>query len=179
MYGNEQMRQEAAYALEKMFADARAEGVDLIAVSGYRSYEYQREVYEGNVEEHGEDYAQTFSAKPGESEHQTGLTMDISSPSLGQGEHLTEKFASTDEGIWLENNAADYGFILRYPEGKDYITGYIYEPWHYRYIGNENTANYLMHNFDTILTYEKYLEVAKRKHGDGSRASISSGNNQH
>lgn len=129
------MRKEAGTALEEMFAGAKKEKVTLYAVSGYRSYARQEELYKAKIKEVGEEKAKTIVAPPGTSEHQTGLVMDISSK--GHKFALNEKFETTTEGKWLKANAHKYGFILRYPKGKEAITGYIYEPWHFRYVGKD------------------------------------------
>ncbi|WP_256992633.1 D-alanyl-D-alanine carboxypeptidase family protein [Paenibacillus sp. XY044] len=127
------MRKEAAAALETLFAGAAQAGMELRAVSGYRSYQRQEAVYEHHVRTKGAGEAARVSAVPGTSEHQTGLTMDVSSPSVGNV--LGSVFGSSQEGRWLAAHAAEYGFIVRYPEGLESITGYVYEPWHIRYIG--------------------------------------------
>ena len=127
------MRRHAAFALRQMFEDARKDGCNLVAISGFRSYERQKEIYESSVRDKGVEHTKKYIAYPGTSEHQTGLAMDISSKELNY--ELEEVFASTKEGIWLANNCYNYGFILRYPKGYEHITGYNYEPWHFRYIG--------------------------------------------
>ncbi|GAE94646.1 D-alanyl-D-alanine carboxypeptidase [Gracilibacillus boraciitolerans JCM 21714] len=119
------LRQEAATALEELFKAAKAVGLELVAVSGYRSYERQKQIYESNVVNKGQEHADKFSAKPGTSEHQTGLAMDVASAALVAV--LEQSFIETDEGKWLENHAHKYGFVIRYPEGKEAITGYSYE----------------------------------------------------
>ena len=134
------MRRPAAEALETMFRDAEAAGLHPIGVSGYRSYERQKNIYTSNVAVKGEMHTSLYSAKPGQSEHQTGLAMDISSPSVQSA--LTTDVENTPEGRWLRENAAAYGFILRYPAGKEHITGYAYEPRPFRYVG-QNLAAYL------------------------------------
>lgn len=126
------MEKEAAMALEEMFNAAKGEGINLIAVSGYRSYDYQRNLYERSVRENGID--QMGSAAPNESEHRTGLAMDITGTSGGT---IEEWFGKTKEGKWLAQNCYKYGYIIRYPENKTHITGYIYEPWHVRYVGKD------------------------------------------
>lgn len=138
-----QMKAVAALALEKLFISAEENGHILYAVSGYRSFKRQKSIYNNFVSKSGKEKAETFSARPGTSEHQTGLAMDISVES--QSFLLTEKFGETPEGIWVKNNAHRFGFILRYPKEKVDITGYIYEPWHIRYIGI-NHASYLFKN---------------------------------
>ncbi|GAA0300661.1 LAS superfamily LD-carboxypeptidase LdcB [Gracilibacillus halotolerans] len=130
-----QMRQEAAHALEELFAIAEKEGIELVAVSGYRSYNRQEVIYNNSVEKNGEEHANQYSAKPGTSEHQTGLAMDVASSQ--RVSVLEPSFIDTDEGQWLDENAHRAGFIIRYPDGKENITGYNYEPWHLRYVGKE------------------------------------------
>lgn len=132
--GPEQLlRLEAARALEELFLAAGEAGHGLAAVSGYRSYASQEAIFGRNVAQVGFEEANRFSAQPGQSEHQTGLAMDVSSTSVGF--RLVERFGETPEGLWLAENAADHGFIIRYPRDKEEITGYIYEPWHLRYVG--------------------------------------------
>lgn len=128
-----QLRKEAADALSKMLADARSQGIYLLAQSGYRSYDYQAKVYNAEVQNYGQSQADRESAHPGHSEHQTGLAMDFTTKALGYD--LNESFAATPEGKWLAQSAVKYGFVLSYPQGQEGITGYLYEPWHYRYIG--------------------------------------------
>lgn len=128
-----QMRREAARALEAMFEAALAEGIELYAVSGYRSYHRQAELFERYAAEHGEEAANRFSARPGQSEHQTGLAMDVSHRDVGFA--LTTDFAETPAGKWVAEHAWRFGYIIRYPEGKETFTGYQYEPWHLRYVG--------------------------------------------
>ena len=129
------MRREASVALTQLFAGAKKAGITLCGISGFRSYELQKSVYNKYTRQLGEKTAEIVSAKPGSSEHQTGLAIDISAKSLNYA--LTNSFANTREGKWLAENAAEYGFIIRYPKGKEAITGYVYEPWHFRYIGRE------------------------------------------
>lgn len=145
------MRQDAAYALESLFRHAKEDGIDIYAISGYRSYSRQEYIFTSKVMERGIDVANMTSAKPGESEHQTGLAMDVTSPSVNFA--LTKYFGETNEGKWLKENAYKHGFIIRYPEGKEHITGYSYEPWHIRYVG-ENAAKFIMNE---NITLEKYL----------------------
>lgn len=114
-----QMRGVAATAMEDMFQAADDAGLGLFAQSGYRSFDRQDAIFAANVQEHGEEAANNFSARPGESEHQSGLTMDVTSEDVNF--QLTTDFGETDEGKWLKQNAADYGFIIRYPKGKEKI----------------------------------------------------------
>ncbi|MCU9613613.1 M15 family metallopeptidase [Caldibacillus lycopersici] len=149
------MKQVAADALEAMFAQAKAEGVNLFAVSGYRSYARQDQVFQAEVAAKGEEKAMEAVAVPGQSEHQTGLAMDISGASVDY--LLTESFEDTAEGKWLAENAHKFGFILRYPKGKESITGYKYEPWHFRYVGEEMATIIYEHDW----TLEEFFEEAK------------------
>jgi zinc D-Ala-D-Ala carboxypeptidase len=133
------MRSEAAGEIEKLFEAAKKQGVDLLGVSAYRSHETQMTLFNYYVEKDGYESAITYSAPPGTSEHETGLAIDITG---GDGKCAAEQcFAGTKEAEWLENNAAEYGFIIRYPKGKEEITGYQYEPWHLRYVGKEIAKN--------------------------------------
>lgn len=148
------MQKEAAEALEKLFAGAKEQGLSLFAVSGYRSYDRQKAIYDENVAKRGEERTNLFSAKPGYSEHQSGLAMDVSANSIGY--RLDEEFAGTPEGKFLADHAWEYGFIIRYPEGKSDITGYAYEPWHIRYVG-ETMAKELHDRGITMEEYYHYL----------------------
>ncbi|MFD1172291.1 D-alanyl-D-alanine carboxypeptidase family protein [Oceanobacillus picturae] len=147
-----QMRQIAAEKLEDLFAAADEAGLDLYAQSGFRSYDRQDAIFTSNVAEHGEEAANNFSARPGESEHQSGLSMDVTSPDVNF--QLIIDFGETDEGKWLKENAAEFGFIIRFPEGKEEITQYQFEPWHIRYVG-EKAAKEIMAQG---ITLEEYFE---------------------
>lgn len=129
------MRQEAAAALEELFGQAYEEGIYIFALSGYRSYNTQKWLFESRANKVGEEEANKLTARPGESEHQTGLAMDITSQSVGFD--LKEEFGQTKEGVWVRDNAHKFGFIVRYAKDKVDITGYSYEPWHIRYVGKE------------------------------------------
>lgn len=129
------IRPEAMPDLEKMFNAAATAGHTLQVGSGYRSYATQTAVFNRYVSQVGEAEARTFSSPPGHSEHQSGLTVDISSADMACW--LETCFGQQPAGIWLAKNAHLYGFILRYPEGKESITGYQYEPWHFRYVGTD------------------------------------------
>ncbi|MBN2982898.1 MULTISPECIES: M15 family metallopeptidase [Cohnella] len=146
------LRKPAAEALEELFAGAEADGIELKAVSGYRSYATQKSIFERNAEQKGEEVANRTSAKPGQSEHQTGLAMDVSSKSAGYA--LETSFGDTKEGQWLKEHAADYGFIIRYLKGTEDITGYTYEPWHIRYVGKEIARDVM----EQGVTLEQYME---------------------
>lgn len=128
------LRSEAAKALETMFAAAQSEkGLELMLSSGHRSYAYQQNLYNGYVRSDGQAAADTYSARPGHSEHQTGLAADLR-PTNGKCE-LEACFGEMAEGIWVAENAYRFGFILRYTEENEQIAGYTYEPWHVRYVG--------------------------------------------
>jgi len=147
------VRKEAASALERLFSVAKSAGHTLLAVSGYRSYAAQQYNFDSKVQKYGsEEAANQYCARPGQSEHQSGLAMDISCYS--QGGFLTENFANTPEGIWLANNAHNFGFIIRYPPGKESVTGYSYEPWHVRYVGVDHAKAVKA----SSLCLEQYLQ---------------------
>ncbi len=147
-----QLRKEAADALKMMFDEAKKSDIYLYARSGYRSYATQEYLFQSYVDKHGKEAANRYSAKPGQSEHQTGLVMDVTSKSVDY--QLTEGFAETKEGKWLQDHAYEYGFIIRYPKDAEHITGYIYEPWHIRYLGVEMATDV----FNSKVTYEEFLE---------------------
>lgn len=145
------LRQEVAESLEKMFSEAELNGIKLIAVSGFRSYQYQENVYNDSINSSGVEYTEQYVAIPGTSEHQTGLAVDVGSK---ENTLLTEEFEETKEYKWLYNNMHRYGFIVRYPKDKENITMYEYEPWHIRYVGQE-VATYIMNEG---ITLEEYLQ---------------------
>lgn len=150
------LREAAAKALELMFSEGKKNGIDLFAVSGYRSYDRQVAVFNAEVSKYGEEKAVQAVAIPGSSEHQTGLSMDLSSQSANF--ELSEEFGETVEGKWIAENAHRYGFILRYPKGKEGITGYKYEPWHFRYVGKEAAAII----YEKQLTLEEYFNIVQK-----------------
>lgn len=146
------LREPAARALEALFSQAKQDGIELYAVSGYRSYKTQKSLYDTYVRTQGEAHAAAFSAVPGKSEHQTGLAMDVSG--LDQATRLEQTFADTPEGMWLAEKCAAFGFIIRYPKGKEDITGYAYEPWHLRYVGVEMAEEIMSRG----ITLEEYFQ---------------------
>lgn len=152
------MRAEAAQALEQLFAAAQAQGLRPYALSGFRAFARQYAIFAAQVERIGQVEANRTVARAGQSEHQTGLAMDITSREVGFS--LTVDFGATPEGKWIAANAHRFGFIVRYPEGKEHLTGYSYEPWHIRYVGTA-VAEYL---FTHKLTLEEYFQ---QKHGYG------------
>lgn len=151
---NNQVRSDIMPNLENMFDDANNVGLSLTVTSAYRSYSYQNNLFNNYVAQHGYEEAITFSAFPGASEHQTGLVVDIGNLN-DTSKNFSSEFGQTKEGEWLASNAHKYGFILRYPEGKENITTYVYEPWHFRYVGKE-LATYL---YENNLTLEEFFEI--------------------
>lgn len=142
------MTKESADAIEEMVHAAAQEGVYLYGLSGYRSYETQKNLYEYNVETQGKSYADKYVAKAGASEHQLGEAVDLAT-SFGW------IYEGCPEANWIANNAYKYGFIVRYEEGKENITGYNYEPWHVRYIGIEMAEKI----YKDKITLEEFAEV--------------------
>lgn len=141
-----QLRHDAKIAFEEMCEAATKDNIYIYAGSGYRSYATQKSLYNRYVNQDGFAAAETYSARASYSEHQTGLAMDIANKSgfISKGDKEYE---------WLVNNSYKYGFILRYPEGKEKITGYMYEEWHYRYLGKDVAKDV----YDSKLTYDEYL----------------------
>lgn len=137
---------------DKMAEDAKKDGFVMLIDSGYRSYKRQQEVWDMFIDKVGLEETKKQVALPGTSEHQTGLAVDIAF--IRNNQFYDDLKEEDPESIWLYNNAYKYGFILRYPKGKEDITGYKYEPWHYRYVGNP-LATYLTEN---NLTLEEYYE---------------------
>lgn len=135
----------AATALMKMIDAAKGEGINLKVISGYRTEGTQNWLYNNSVKKNGIEHALIYSAKPGYSEHQLGLAVDLND--------VEEGFEQTKEYKWLKTNSYKYGFIERYPKGKEFITGYGYEPWHYRYLGVDLATKVFTEN----VTYEEYL----------------------
>ncbi|NMA03616.1 MAG: M15 family metallopeptidase [Clostridiales bacterium] len=146
------MRKEAAEALEEFFGQAYEEGIYIFALSGYRSYNTQKWLFENRASKIGEEEANKLIARPGESEHQTGLAMDITSQSVQFD--LKEKFGETEEGKWVKDNAHKFGFIIRYTKDKEDITGYNYEPWHIRYVGKEAAREI----YNKGIAFEEYFD---------------------
>lgn len=147
-YGNG-LTTETRNAFNKMQADAKAVGLNIWLSSGYRSYYDQRSIYNGYVSRDGQAAADTYSARAGHSEHQTGLAFDLNT--------ISDSFANTAEGKWVAENCHKYGLILRYPKGKDSITGYKYESWHLRYIGGDLPSK--LYNNGDWITLEEYFGI--------------------
>jgi D-alanyl-D-alanine carboxypeptidase len=123
------LRREAAAAYRELFAAAQKDGYTIVAASSYRSYQAQVSAYSSQASRTGQAHADRVSARPGHSEHQLGTTTDVTSASAGYG---LESFEGTAEAGWISTNSWKYGFIVSYPDGKEPITGYVYEPWHIR-----------------------------------------------
>ncbi len=144
------MKTEVLIQFERMKDEMESEGMYIDIGSGYRSYEYQLGVIERNIAAYGEEETRRSVAPAGHSEHQTGLTIDIIND---EPQHnIVESFKDTAEGRWLAENSYRFGFILRYPEGKEEITGYMYEPWHFRYVGID-TAGKIYNSGQTLEEY--------------------------
>jgi len=142
------LNKEAYAAFQKLVDAGEKEGYHIRNNSSYRSYNTQSGLYNNYKNSNGLTWADKWSARPGHSEHQTGLALDVGV----KNEYSLGKFESSPEFTWMKNNAHLYGFILRYPKGKEYITGYGYEPWHYRYVGVD-VATYI---YENNITYEEY-----------------------
>jgi len=138
---------EAYNSLTLLQQEASNNGYSIPLLSSFRSYSYQKTLYNNYVLRDGEEMANTYSAKPGQSEHQTGLAFDVGK--------LDDNYGKTQEGIWLKENAHHFGFIIRYLEGKEHITGYQYEPWHIRYVGKVVAKEI----YEKNITLEEYLNL--------------------
>ncbi|WP_282020427.1 M15 family metallopeptidase [Planomicrobium okeanokoites] len=144
---------DAQDAFGAMRAEALKSNIDLTAFSTFRDFARQKELYEGYVAKDGQEKADRYSARPGFSEHQTGLAFDIGES--GAEQHwAAASFGDTEAGKWVADNAHRFGFILRYPEGKEQLTGYMHESWHFRYVGKEAAKEI----YDADITLEEYLE---------------------
>ena len=143
----------AKESLEKMINDIKKENLTIRVISAYRSYDYQKDLYNNYVKKDGTLKADTYSARPGYSEHQTGLVIDIDN-----GTTYYEDFDKTEEYKWMLENSYKYGFILRYPKGKEEITRYNYESWHYRYVGVKIATYLKEHNLTFDEYYARFIE---------------------
>ena len=146
-------------AFNEMNKDATAAGYPLRIGSGYRSYKSQKTIYNNYVKRDGQKKADTYSARPGHSEHQSGLALDICSTDKSVP-CITSGFNNTKTAKWLSDNAYKYGFILRYPDGKTNETGYKYESWHFRYVGKELAST--LYNGGNWITLESYLGITSK-----------------
>lgn len=147
-YGNG-LTKDTINAFNNLKADAQILGLTLINSSGYRSYNDQKYIYNNYVKRDGKENADTYSARPGHSEHQTGLAFDLNS--------IDMSFDNTPESNWVKDNCFKYGLIIRYPKGKEHITGYMYEPWHLRYVGIELATK--LYNNGNWITLEEYFGI--------------------
>ena len=143
--GKRRLRQVAYNHIVEMIDAAKKDNINLFVVSGYRTEKQQSGLFNNSVKKNGLEHALLYSAKKTHSEHELGLAADLNSTNL--------KFENTKEFTWLSENAYKYGFILRYPKNKEFITGYAYEPWHYRYLGVDIATKI----FEQNITYEEYL----------------------
>ncbi|MGL5330237.1 MAG: M15 family metallopeptidase [Peptostreptococcaceae bacterium] len=148
----QKLEKEVAQALETLVIEAKSQGIKFLGTSGYRSYESQSDIYKARVKSQGVKKANEYVAKPGESEHQTGLCVDLTN----EDRWFVEV---TEEAKWLKANSHKYGFILRYPKGKEEITGKNYEPWHIRYVGKEVAKEI----YEKDLTLEEYIKDSEVK----------------
>lgn len=139
-------------AFNKMQAAAKIDGLNIYISSGFRSYSYQKTLYNNYVNRDGVVVADTYSARAGHSEHQSGLAFDVNT--------INDSFSNTEEGKWLNDNCYKYGFILRYPNGKSDETGYQYEPWHFRYVGVELAEK--LYNNGNWITVEDYFGITSK-----------------
>lgn len=144
------LRKEAKIMFERLSHDSIKNKTPVYGQSGYRSYDKQETLYKNAIKQNGKEQADSDTARPGHSEHQTGLTIDVSSTKSGN----MLNFENTPSFKWMQNNAYKYGFILRYPKGKENIHGFIYESWHYRYVGIKVAKD--MHDNYPNLTFDEY-----------------------
>ena len=144
---------EAKEQIEKLISDAKNDGMNIRVISAYRSYSYQENLYNNYVKSDGVALADTYSARPGYSEHQTGLVVDVT-----RAFDNFNNFENSEEYNWMLNNAHNYGFILRYPKDKENITTYSFEAWHYRYVGVELAKKIKASNLTFDEYYIRYLE---------------------
>ncbi|MEK5036851.1 M15 family metallopeptidase [Sporosarcina sp. FSL K6-3457] len=144
----------ARAAFDQMAAEATLSGFKLTAFSTYRAFDYQTTLYERYVARDGKEAADTYSARPGYSEHQTGLAFDIGEVNF-EKHWASSSFGETEAGKWVAANAHRFGFIMRYPEGKETVTGYMHESWHFRYVGIEIATDIFQRN----ITLEEYLGI--------------------
>ena len=156
-YGPGGLTGETNAAANEMFAAAKAAGYNMWAQSGFRSYDTQKRLYNNYVSQRGKSAADTFSARPGHSEHQTGLAFDVCATGKAC---INSGFDNTPEAKWLSENAYKYGFVLRYPSGKTNETGYKYESWHFRYVGVELATK--LYNGGNWITLEDYFGITSQ-----------------
>lgn len=156
-YNPGSLTNDTSTAFQSLVQGAANDGISIYLSSGFRSYETQEQIYNNYVYNYGQATADTFSARPGYSEHQTGMAIDVNI--------IDDSFAGTPEAIWLEEHCTEYGFIIRYPKGKQDITGYKYEPWHIRYVGKEVAQAIKDRGAaigDPYITLEEYFGIDSR-----------------
>lgn len=159
------MRAPAAEAIAEMSCAAAEDGVYLKISSAYRGEDYQRTLYNGYSASYGSETADTISSRPGYSDHQTGLAADfVEGDGSLNGINFNPSFEGTESGKWLARHAHEYGFIMRYPKDKQEITGYAYEPWHFRYIGVEYAT--AIYEKDVFYTFEEFFGVEGGDYAD-------------
>ena len=146
------LRAEASKQFQKMVEDAQEEDIEIVVTTAYRSYSFQSTLFNNYVAQKGEAEANKTSARPGESEHQTGLAADLSTGEINY--RNSSDFGDTKAGAWVAENCYKYGFIIRFPDGQEDITGYTYEPWHIRYVGKTAAKEI----YDEDITLEEYIE---------------------
>lgn len=147
-YKEQTIRKLVYTAFDQLRAKCKAEGITLYAVSGYRSFEFQQKIYDNMIKTYGQEYTDRYVSRPGQSEHATGLVIDVTMDNYDYNALATHpKYA------WFVEQLADYGFIIRYPEGKEELTGYAYEAWHLRYLGVDLAKKVVESN----LTYDEYI----------------------
>ncbi len=149
-YNPGELLTECSEAFEKMKSEAAKEDLVLWNASGFRSYELQESLYTRYSDRDGKEAADRYSARPGHSEHQTGLAIDLNT--------ITSAFADTAEGKWVSENCHKYGFILRYPQDKESVTGYMYEAWHIRYVGVDTATKI----YESGLCFEEYFGITSQ-----------------
>ena len=146
-FSGKEIREEVYASFKRLVKDAKTEDLTIVANSTFRTYNYQENLYNRYKANNGKEYAESYAARAGYSEHQTGLAIDVSTLNS-----TMDNFQDTPEFDWLQEHAHEYGFILRYPEGKEYITGYNYESWHYRYVGTSLATEIK----ELGITYDEY-----------------------
>ena len=149
-YNPGDLTSEVKEAFSKMQKAAASEGLNIYISSGFRSYERQVTVYNSYVQKDGKELADTYSSRPGYSEHQTGLCFDLNS--------IDDSCGNTAESAWVDKHAHEYGFIVRFPKGKDSATGYQYEPWHLRYVGVDMATKI----YNSGLSLEEYFGITSQ-----------------
>jgi len=152
-YANNSLNEETYNAYQELYDAAKIDGYTILIVSSYRNYDYQEEIWTSRKKLYGTRKADEYAARAGHSEHQTGYAVDVA-----DFNDVNDKFGDTKSYIWMKENAHKYGFILRYPKDKDDITGYSYEPWHYRYVGKEIASKIYNENITFDEYYAYYLD---------------------